>query len=229
METFRAAGLNLRRRTPPASALRGFQACVGGVAIGACLFAAATSAPAQSVWKDDKATSMFSDKRARAVGDVLTILVQENNTASKDNSIKTSKNSSIDAAIATFLYSPAASGLLTKSGQMPALKTCSKNDFDAGGKINNTEKITARIAVRVVDALPNGNLVIEGRRTITFARETQDAVLRGVVRSEDITANNNVFSYNIADATIKYTGQGAVSETTRKGWFTRLWEFFTPF
>ncbi|MEI2726826.1 MAG: flagellar basal body L-ring protein FlgH [Verrucomicrobiota bacterium] len=212
-----------------ASAVRAGQGCIAGVVMSACFFAAVTCVPAQSVWKDARVSSMFSDKRASSVGDVLTILVQENNTASKDNSIKTAKNTSIDAAIATFLYSPAASGLLTKSGQLPALKTSAKTDFDAGGQINNTEKMAARIAVRVVDVLPNGNLVIEGRRTITFARETQDAVLRGVVRSEDITANNNVYSYNIADATIKYTGQGAVSETTRKGWFTRLWEFFTPF
>jgi len=229
METSRTSGRTLRRLSSSAAAVRSFPVGVSGLALAVCLFVAETRASAQSIWKDDKAASMFSDKRARAVGDVLTILVQENNTASKDNSIKTSKNTSIDAAIATFLYSPAASGLLTKSGQMPALKTSSKNDFDAGGKINNSEKITARIAVRVVDVLPNGNLVIEGRRTITFARETQDAVLRGVVRFEDITANNNVYSFNIADATIKYTGQGAVSETTRKGWFTRLWEFFTPF
>jgi flagellar L-ring protein FlgH len=228
-ETSRAARLIIRLRTSAASVVRGFPALVVGVAMSACLFGAATSAPGQSVWKADTGTSMFSDKRAGSVGDVLTILVQENNTASKDNSIKTSKNASIDAAIATFLYSPAASGFLTKQGQMPAIKTSSKNEFDAGGQINNSEKMTSRIAVRVVDVLPNGNLVIEGRRTITFARETQDAVLRGVVRSEDITANNSVYSYNIADATIKYTGRGAVSETTRKGWFTRLWEFLTPF
>jgi flagellar L-ring protein FlgH len=225
----RVVGLIVCSRELVAAAVRRFKNCVDGVALVMCLIAAVTSAHGQSLWKADQGASMFSDKRASAVGDVLTILVQENNTASKDNSIKTAKNSSIDAAIATFLYSPAASGLLTKGGQMPAFKTSAKTDFDAGGKINNTEKITARIAVRVVDVLPNGNLLIEGRRTITFARETQDAVLRGVVRSEDITSNNSVFSYNIADATIKYTGQGAVSETTRKGWFTRLWEFVTPF
>lgn len=228
-ESSRATDLVSHFRTAGASAVKGFQAWAFGAAIAACLFVAATNALGQSFWKAEKVSSMFSDKRANAVGDVLTILVQENNTASKDNSIKTAKNTSIDAALATFLYSPAASGLLTKSGEMPAIKANSKTDFDAGGKINNTEKITARIAVRVVDVLPNGNLVIEGRRTITFARETQDAVLRGVVRAEDITANNNVYSFNIADATIKYTGQGAVSETTRKGWFTRLWDFLTPF
>jgi hypothetical protein len=70
------------------------------------------------------------------------------------------------------------------------------------GKISNSEKVAARIAVRVVDVLPNRNLVIEGTRNISFSGESQDAVLRGVVRQEDIAANNTIFSYNIADATI---------------------------
>ena len=197
------------------------------ILLGALLSPVAASA--QSLWKDDTARSMVSDKRARAVGDVLTVLIQENNTASKDNSTKTSKSSDIDASVSTFFYSPVASSLLTKGGQMPALKASSKHDFDGGGKISNTEKITARLAVRVVDVLPNGNLVVEGRRTMSFAGESQDAVLRGVVRSEDISSNNSVFSYNIADATIKYISKGAISETQRKGWFTKVWEKITPF
>ena len=59
--------------------------------------------------------------------------------------------------------------------------------------------------------------------------ETQDAILRGVVRAEDIAANNTVFSYNIADATIKYVSKGTVTDNQRKGWFTKVWEKVTPF
>lgn len=188
-----------------------------------------TVAPAQSLWKDGTSVAMVSDRRARAVGDLLTIIVQENNSASKDNSTKTTKSSSIDASLDTVLFSPAASGFLTKSGKLPALKTTAKQDFDGGGKISNSEKITARIAVRVVDVLPNGNLVIEGRRTTSFSGETQEAVLRGVVRGEDVAPNNSVFSYNVADATIKYISNGSVSGSQRKGWFLRVWDKVTPF
>jgi flagellar L-ring protein precursor FlgH len=173
--------------------------------------------------------ALVADKRAVAVGDLLTILVQENNTASKDNSTKTAKSSAIDASISSFLYSPTASGFLTKGGQMPALKLNASQDFDGGGKISNSEKITARITVRVSDVLPNKNLVIEGRRTTSFAGETQEAVLRGVVRVEDIAANNTLYSYNIADATIKYVSTGTITDNQRKGWFTRIWEKLTPF
>ena len=172
---------------------------------------------------------MFADKKAYAVGDILTILVQENTTASKDNSTKTSKQSDIDAALATFLYSPVGSALLTHRGEMPALQYSAKHDFNGGGTINNQEKIVAKIAVKVVDVLPNQQLVIEGTRQTSFAGESQDIVLRGTVRYDDIAANNTVFSYNVADAKIKFVSKGAVADSQRKGWFTKIWEAITPF
>lgn len=195
----------------------------------ALLALGAESARPQSLWKEDASRSMVVDRRAHNVGDILTILIQESNTATKDHSTKTSKSSSLDASLEAFLYSPQASSFLTKNGKLPAFKMSGKHDFDGGGKISNSEQITARLAVKVVDVLPNGNLVIEGKRTTSFAGETQDAVLRGVVRSEDITANNSIYSYNIADASIKYLSKGTVSDAQRKGWFTRIWEKITPF
>lgn len=184
---------------------------------------------ADSLWKEGVARPLISDKKAVGVGDILNILVQENNSASKDNSTKTSKSTGMDASLESFFYSPAASSALTKGGKLPALKYNTKSDFDGGGKINNSEKITARIAVRVVDVLPNRNLVIEGSRQTAFSGETQDMVLRGVVRADDVTANNTVYSYNVADATIKIVSRGVVSDNQRRGWFTRVWDTLTPF
>jgi flagellar L-ring protein precursor FlgH len=187
------------------------------------------NANAGSLWKTDESHSMFADKKAHAVGDVLTILVQENNAASKQNNTSTSKQAAVDASIASFLYGPTASGLLTKKGKYPALKFNAKSDFDGGGQINNSEKITARLAVRVIDVLPNGNLVVEGRRQTAFSGEKQDATLRGTVRADDILANNTVYSYNMADATIQFESKGAITDSQRKGWFTRIWDKISPF
>jgi flagellar L-ring protein precursor FlgH len=189
----------------------------------------AARADAGSLWKPDASRSVFADKRARDVGDIITILLQESTTASKDNSTKTSKKSSVNASIDTFFYSPAASGLLTKGGQLPALRFGGSQDFDGGGKINNSERITGRIAVKVVDTLPNGNLIIEGRRETFISGEKQEAILRGFVRSEDITANNTVFSYNVAEASIRFVSRGTISDNQRKGWLFRIWEKVTPF
>lgn len=189
----------------------------------------APTARADSLWTEKLSVSMVSDKRARNVGDLLHILVQENNSATKNNNTKTSKKSDVDAKLATFLYSPTASGFMTKEGQMPALKFSSSYGFDGGGKIDNSEKIAARVAVVVVDALPNGNLVVEGKRQSSFSGETQDIILRGVVRPADIQPNNTVYSFNVADATIKFVSKGVVSDSQRKGWFQRIWEKVTPF
>ncbi|HET7626177.1 MAG TPA: flagellar basal body L-ring protein FlgH [Verrucomicrobiae bacterium] len=187
------------------------------------------NASADSLWKDDASRSIFADKKAHAVGDILTILVQENNTATKKNNTTTSKQAAVDASIASFLYGPGASGLLTKKGQYPALKFNSKDDFSGGGQINNSEVITARLAVRVIDVLPNGNLVVEGRRQTAFAGEKQDATLRGTVRADDVSANNTIYSYEMADATIQFASKGAITDSQRKGWFTRIWDKISPF
>jgi flagellar L-ring protein precursor FlgH len=172
---------------------------------------------------------MFADKRACNVGDLLTIVVSESNSASKDKNTSTTKKSAVDASITSFLYSPGASGFLTKGGQMPALKYDYGNDFSGGGSIANSETIVARIGVRVVDVLPNRNLVIEGTRDTAFSGEQQTIVLRGVVNPDNITSGNTVLSQNIADATIKFVSKGTLSDSQRKGWFNKIWDKLTPF
>lgn len=184
---------------------------------------------AQSLWKDETSKAMVADKKARAVGDIVTILIQESNTSSKEKSTETSKKSSVDASIASFLYGPANSGLLTKGGKYPAMSFSGASDFSGGGKISNSEKITDRISVRVIDVLPNGNLMLEGTRQTSFSGEAQEAVLRGVVRAEDVAANNSVYSYQVSDATIRFISKGTLSDSQRKGWFHRVWDKVSPF
>ena len=112
---------------------------------------------------------------------------------------------------------------------MPALNLSGKSDFTGGGTINNSQKIAASVAVRIVDVLPNDNLVIEGTRESSFSGEQQTILLRGTIRQDDISANNTVLSFNVADATIKFVSKGTISDAQRKGWFQRLWDKFSPF
>ena len=175
---------------------------------------------------------MFADKRASSPGDILTILVQESTSAAKDNKSATSKDNSVDASISTFLYGAGASGasaILSKGGQMPALKYDAKNSFAGSGSVNNSQKIVASVAVKVLDVLPNKNLVIEGRRETSFSGEHQVVILHGIVRAEDVAANNTVFSYNIADAKVEINSKGQIDDVQRKGWFTKIWDKITPF
>lgn len=190
----------------------------------------AASLMADSLWKTDTSpSSIFADKKARRVGDIMTVIIQENNGATRNNTTATSKASSVDASIASFLYGPASSGLLTKGGAYPAMNFTGKNSYSGGGQINNLETITAQLAVRVIDVLPNGNLVIEGRKQTSFSGEKQDAILRGTVRFDDISSANSVYSYNIADASIQYISHGTITDAQNKGWFNKIWDKVNPF
>lgn len=197
-----------------------------------CLILAAASAVAvptashaQSLWRDDVSKAMFADKRAGNIGDIITIVVQENTTTAKNNETKTERASSLTSAVTSFLFP----GFLAHGGKMPSIAYSSDHKHDGSGAINNTESIISHVAVKVIDVLPNRNLVIEGRRETAFGGEKQTIVLHGVVRSEDVAADNTVRSYNVADATIQIVGKGAVTDSTNKGWFNRVWDKVNPF
>ena len=193
------------------------------------IFAASLAVPglasAQSLWHDDVSKPMFADKRANSVGDILTIVVQESSSANKNNETKTEKNSSWVAAVSSFLFP----GFMQYKGTTPAVNYSSDLKHDGSGAINNSETIVAQVAVKVIDVLPNKSLVIEGKRDTSFGGEHQTIILHGVVRSEDVTAANTVLSYNVADATISIVGEGSVTDTTKKGWFSRILDKVNPF
>jgi flagellar L-ring protein precursor FlgH len=189
-----------------------------------------TTLAAESLWKQDAAPmSMFADKKAHRVGDIVTVVIMENNGTARNNNTTTSRSSGIDASISSIFYPASVSGLLTKGGQLPAMSMSGKNTFNGGGQIANQETINAQIAVKVIDVLPNGNLVVEGRRQTAFSGEKLEAVLRGTVRVDDVSSTNTVFSYNIADASIQYVSHGALSDSQNKGWFTKVWDKVSPF
>ncbi len=205
------------------------KSCFEGVVAVTLLSAVVIPSRADSLWSPEFSQSQFADKRAHAVGDIVNIIVQESNAATKDNNTQTSKTTSQSANINSFLYSPAASGLLTKAGTLPALSTSSADTFNGGGKIANTQTINSRFSVRVIDVLPNDNLIVEGTRRTYFSGEEQTIVLRGTVRAFDVALDNSVFSYNLADVTIKFNSSGIVNNAQKKGWFSKTWDWINPF
>jgi flagellar L-ring protein precursor FlgH len=112
---------------------------------------------------------------------------------------------------------------------LPAIAFNSDHKHDGSGSINNSESIVAYVAARVIDVLPNRNMVIEGSRETAFGGERQTVVLRGIVRLDDVSANNTVYSYNIADASIHIISKGTITDATNKGWFNRIWDKLNPF
>ena len=208
---------------------------------------AATSVFAGSLWKDGVTDErgMFADKRAKRVGDIVTIVVQETATLSNSVRLKTDKTSKsgVEGAasnlINQFLGNLPSKLFKTNLQQnapqdfviptAPSLPVSGSNDYTGGGEIKNTQTISSRCAVQVIDVLPNGNMVIEGIRQISFSKERQFASLRGVIRPYDVQQDNTVFSSNIADARIDIVAEGVLTDAQKKGWLLRLNDKINPF
>ncbi len=188
---------------------------------------------------------MFADKRAKRVGDIVTIVVQETASVSNTLRLKTDKDakSSVIGTASSVLnqfLGNIPNHTLTKDIQknLPAGVTLpapppqvvdGSNTYSGGGEIKNSQTIATRCAVQVIDTLPNGNLVLEGVRQVSFTKERQFASFRGVVRTYDIGADNTVLSSNVADARIEIVSEGTLTESQKKGWLLRLNDKINPF
>ena len=190
---------------------------------------------ADSLWSNETAVSLFTDHKAKRVGDIITVLVQEHNSASRNSSTKTEKKGDISASISSFVTGNIQNKIFSNNtgddnaSQLPKLETTSQNKFEGSGAVNNSGSINSRFAVRVVDVLPNKNLIIEGVRRTSFSGESQTIILRGTVRPQDVTPVNTVVSYNLADVSIRFKDEGVVNDSQKKGWFGKLWDKVSPF
>ena len=184
-------------------------------------------ARADSLWPsagNGSQAGIVADRKAGAKGDILTIMIDESAAASSSQSKKSSRDSSMNDALSSFLYA----GLGLHNGQLPATSGSGKASYSGGGDVSNTQTLTARAAVLVTDVLPNGNLVLEGVRVVTFSGETQYVVLHGVVRPDDIARDNTVQSSNIADARVEFYSEGSLTEAQKRGWLAKVYEKLRP-
>ncbi len=159
--------------------------------------------------------SLFSDNKARRAGDTLTIVISENASTTSQAATKTSKNENLN-------YGPGFGPLLHN---IPAFGLNGSIGSNASGSTNRTDNLTASIAVTVTRVLPNGNLAIEGKRKVGMNAETQEITLTGVVRPQDIAADNTIRSPLVADAQIKYGGRGPVGDKQHDGLISRVFKF----
>ena len=174
-----------------------------------------TDVRAESLWSDSSATSViFGDQRARAVGDILTIVVNESSTAVRAGSSTNTKSASASTNQGT--------GLL---GFLPESSLGQNDKFSSNGSINNTNTVKARLTVKVTEVKANGNLVISGTQNIRQNGEEQRIVVSGQVRPSDIQSDNSVLSSNVADAKILVTGSGPLVNKQRQGILSQIWNW----
>lgn len=179
---------------------------------------------AQSLWAAAD-RSMFADRKAARAGDIVTVVVAESAASSNSQSKKSSRESALEDAVSRFVFSPG----LSQRGEMPSMGLTGKANTSGGGEVSNNQSLSSRAAVLVTDVMPNGNLVIQGVRVVTFSGETQYVVLHGLVRPDDISPANTVLSSNVADAKIEVVFDGALSDAQKRGWLSKVYETLRPF
>ncbi|SFI24595.1 flagellar L-ring protein precursor FlgH [Selenomonas ruminantium] len=170
-------------------------------------------ASAQSLWSDSS-YNVFADRKARNVGDILTIVISETTSLSATRGSSNSKSGKTDLSagvgIFDFLKAASASG---------------SDSFKANGQATSKNTTRANVTVTVVDVQPNGNMTVEGTQSIWQNRDEHKITFRGVCRQDDVTANNTIPSTKIANATVKFDGKGPLNAKQRQGILTQIFNF----
>jgi len=159
--------------------------------------------------------SIYSDHRAMQIDDIVTVQIVESAKAGSESKTNTSKEHSVG------VEANGGSGLL---GFLPSFGASGASDlqFDGKGGTSREGKLVATLSARVVEVMGNGNLIIEGSKTVEINNETEIITLTGIVRPGDIQKNNIIYSSSIANAQITYSGKGVASTGRRPGVLARL-------
>lgn len=185
---------------------------------------------AQSLWKNrhTQQAFLFQDMQARRVGDLLTVLVNESTDVA--NQDKRSLNKETDAG-SNFSLSHSASGIFGNSAGALGEKfgMDSQRDFSGNSAFASERQFSDRITVSVTDVLPNGNLVVCGRRRVTVEGDSRMLLISGLVRSADVSADNTIQSRYIDKLDISYEGKGTESRFVNQGWLGRVTNQIWPF
>lgn len=173
---------------------------------------APSATPSGSIYFDGARGLFTSDRRAAAVGDVLTVQFVERFQASKSQSANAGRSSSFEASLP-----PVLSGAFDSAD----LSSSTRENFSGRGAAAQSNSFTGRLSVSVVRVMPNGHLEIMGQKRLTLNNGNEYVRLTGIVRPEDIGPDNVVSSDRIAHADIRYIGAGDTADTARRGWLSR--------
>lgn len=188
------------------------------------------AASSNSLWRVG-ARAFFNDQRASKVGDILTVNIDIDDSATTKNQTNSSRASNGSLGVPNFLGLESSLGKVLPGGFDPANMVSTKSGFsNAGaGAITRSEKISLTIAAVVSGVLPNGNLVIQGTQEVRTNAELRQLTVAGIVRPEDISSANTIKHTQIAEARISYGGRGDLSRVQKTPAGQSLVEKFSPF
>jgi flagellar L-ring protein precursor FlgH len=203
---------------------------VATIALAACGAADADSLFSRQV--EERGTLVSDNKMRFAVGDVITVLVREDIDARMDSQLDTEKRSEISAEA-----DPADNGTFTGSdalidlpeGLLPNYDVQAENRHEADGTTRRRNQVVFTVTCAVTKVWPNGNVEIEGEKRVTVNRDDSLIKLSGVARTRDISPQNSLNSNLLSNAVVELKGHGPMWNNQRRGLFTRLLDWFSPF
>ncbi|BCD68398.1 flagellar L-ring protein precursor FlgH [Nitratiruptor sp. YY09-18] len=170
--------------------------------------------------------NLFSDAKAYNVGDIITIVVNENIKGAGTTNTKSTRSNSMDLS---FPAPTVMDKKLPKKETLFGLKQSSTNTFKGQGGTNRSAKLLAKITARVVKVYPNGNLYIVGKKYVTINNDTQYIKISGIVNPQYVNADNTIDSSKVADMYVEYNGKGFMNTTQRPGWLAQILMKIWPF
>ncbi|RUO79836.1 flagellar basal body L-ring protein FlgH [Idiomarina tyrosinivorans] len=181
--------------------------------------------PTGSIYSDQYSDNLYSDIKARRVGDIITVQLQEQTTASKSATMETTKDSSVQLPTPTLFGRPVTVGGNPLSADFGGSRTSAGD-----GAADQSNSLIGDITVTVIKVLPNGNLIVRGEKWMRINTGDEFIRLTGIIRSQDVTADNVIPSTRVANARIEYSGTGALAQVQEQGWLTRffnspIWPF----
>lgn len=172
-----------------------------------------------SLFNSTLVNSLYADKKAHRVGDIITVTLRETTTATKSATTETDKES---ALVMNPLATVGADTNPEFFGNPLNFSSTTSNSFEGESSANQNNSLFGAISVNVTEVLSNGNLVIRGEKWMRLNNGDEYIRLTGIVRPDDVAADNTILSNKIANARIQYSGTGAFADTQQQGWLGRF-------
>ena len=174
-----------------------------------------------SIYASGAGISLWEDKRARRVGDIITLMLEEQTVTSKTNSAAIDKDDSLNMGIDNVFGKNPYLNLLGNKLNLEAATTNTR-EFEGDAAANQTNSLQGQISVTVVDVLTNGVLVVRGEKWMTFSLGDEFIRIEGLLRPSDVNPDNTAMSNRLADARITYSGTGALANAQVQGWASKF-------
>ena len=192
-----------------------------------------------SIYNSTSSGFFAGDRRAKSIGDILTVSLNESLSASKSTTNTTSKTDTFGVTLPPIVFNQnpivnAGTSILgggkgTDSLTNADVAAGAAQSFAGAGTAAQTNTLTGSMTVTIIKVFPNGNLEIKGQKKLVLNDGSEYLRLSGIIRPEDISASNTISSSNIADARITYTNAGVYADSTQPGWLSKIFRQITPF